>query len=364
VVTGGKIDLDQVTGQPNGILKENAMRLIWKMVPRPGLEAVEEACLLACSKAVEAGLTGVHWMIESTDEIQAVMRLDSERKLPLRVHLGLQPKLLNTRANLHLPKRTSNSKVKMGFVKLFADGSLGSRTAALKEPYSDEPSSDGLLLHPQKELYQLILEAHKSGLQVAVHAIGDRAIESVADAYEEALKQFPRRDHRHRIEHCSILHPELIKRMKSLGLIASVQPHFVVSDFWLVDRVGEERAHSAFPFKTLMKEGVVTISGSDCPVEKISPLLGIWAAVAKRGSEESLDAKQALETYTLNAAYASFNEAEIGTIEVGKLADLTILSDDLYNVEPDMIKTIKVKTTIVDGEIVYSEKDSTRGQAQ
>ena len=193
VVEGGKIELDEATGQPNGILKENAMRLIWKTVPKPSLEALEEASLLACTKAVEAGLTGVHWIAESTDEIQAIMNLDSEGKLPLRVYLGVPPKLLDTRANLHLPTRTSNSKVKFGFVKLFADGSLGSRTAALKEPYSDEPNSNGLLLHPKKKLCQLVLKAHKAGLQLAVHAIGDRAVETVLDAYEEALKQFPGR---------------------------------------------------------------------------------------------------------------------------------------------------------------------------
>ena len=359
VVDAGKIELDEATGQPNGVLKENAMQLIWKTVPRPSLEALEEASLLASTKAVEAGLTGVHWITSSTDEIQAIMNLDSEGKLPLRVYLGIPPELLDRRANLHLSTRPQNSKVKMGLVKLFADGSLGSRTAALKEPYTDDPASNGLLLHPNKELYQLVLKAHKAGLQLAVHAIGDRAVESVLDAYEEALKQFPRKDHRHRIEHCIILNPELIKRMKSLGLIASVQPHFVVSDFWLVDRVGKERGRWAFPFKTLMKEGVVIISGSDCPVVKISPLLGIWAAVAKRGSDESLNVKEALKTYTLNAAYADFDEAERGTIEVGKLADFTILSDDLFSVEPNMIKKINVETTVVDGKIVYSHQDST-----
>jgi predicted amidohydrolase YtcJ len=359
IVEGGEIELDETSGQPNGILKENAMRLIWKKVPKPALKDIEEASLLACTKAVEAGLTGVHWITDSADEIQAIMNIDSEGKLPLRIYLGVPPKLLERRVNLHLSARASNSKVKMGFVKLFADGSLGSRTAALKEPYSDEPSSNGVLLHPKKELCQLVLEAHKAGLQLAIHAIGDSAVENVLDAYEEALKRYPRKDHRHRIEHCSILNPELIKRLKTLGLIASVQPHFIVSDFWLVDRVGKERARTAFPFKTLTKEGVLVISGSDCPVEDISPLLGIWAAVAQRGSEEGLNVEQALKTYTLNAAYASFDETERGTIEVGKLADFTILSDDLMSVEPGKIKKIKVETTVVNGEIVYSHKDFT-----
>ena len=150
IVEGGEIELNETSGHPNGILKENAMRLIWKKVPKPSLKDIEEASLLACTKAVEAGLTGVHWITDSADEIQAIMNIDSEGKLPLRVYLGVPLKLLERRVNLHLSDRASNSKVKMGFVKLFADGSLGSRTAALKEPYSDEPNSKGLLLHPKK----------------------------------------------------------------------------------------------------------------------------------------------------------------------------------------------------------------------
>lgn len=353
VVEGGKIDLDEATGQPCGILEGNAMGLIWKAVPKPGLGVLEEACLLACTRAVEAGLTGVHWLAESMDEIQAIHKLNSKGKLPLRVYLGIPFKLLDRLANLGLSSEALDSKLRMGFVKLSADGSLGSRTAALKEPYSDEPRSNGLLLHPKKKLCQLVLKAHKAGFQVGVHAIGDRAIENVLDAYEQALKRSPLEDHRHRIEHCSVLNPELIKRMKDLGLIASVQPHFVVSDFWLADRVGKQRARWVYPFKTLVKNGVVVASGSDCPIEEISPLLGIWAAVAKNGSNESLTVKQALESYTLNAAYASFDEDEKGTIEVGKLADFTVLSDDLFSVEPDMIKKVAVEMTVVDGKTVY-----------
>jgi predicted amidohydrolase YtcJ len=358
VVEGGKIDLSEVTGEPSGIVKENAMRLIREAVPKPSLETLKEACLQACTKAVEAGLTGVHWLAESTDEIRAITELDSEGKLPLRVYLGIPFELLDSLAKLGLTAAPLESKVRMGFIKLFADGSLGSRTAALKEPYSDEPNSCGLLLHPKKKLCQLVTEVHKAGLQVAVHAIGDRAVESVLDIYEKALNQFPRKDHRHRIEHCSILNPQLIKRIKALGLIASVQPHFFVSDFWLVDRVGKQRARWAFPFRTLVKQGVVAASGSDCPVENISPLLGVWAAVAKRGSRESLTVKQALETYTSNAAYASFDEDEKGTIEVGKLADFTVLSHDPFTVEPDSIRKIAVEMTVVDGKVVYSREDS------
>jgi len=211
------------------------------------------------------------------------------------------------------------------------------------------------MLYTQRKLNRLVSKAHRAGLQLAVHAIGDRAIETVLKAFENALKKHPRKNHRHRIEHCSVLNPRLIKRMKRLGLIASVQPHFVVSDFWVVNRVGKDRARWVYPFKTLMKEGLIVTSGSDCPVEPIDPFLGVWAGVTRKSfAQESLTVEEALKTYTLNAAYASFDENNKGTIEVGKFADLTVLSDGLFNVPLDEIKKAKVEMTIVDGKIVYS----------
>jgi len=358
LVDEGKIMLDENTGEPNGILVESAMNLVKGIVPKPDLKDLEEAALLACTKAVEAGLTGVHWLVESVEEIQALKKLDSEGKLPLRVYLGIAFKLLPKLSNMHHSNKDSRSKVKIGFVKLFADGSLGSRTAALAKPYSDMPASKGMLFQTTRKLGKLISKAHKAGFQVAVHAIGDRAVESVLDAYEETLRHFPRKNHRHRIEHCSVLNPELISRLKSLDLVASVQPHFIASDFWLIDRLGKKRVRWTYPFKDLIKKGVVLASGSDGPIEPISPLLGIWAATAKRGSKENLPVKEALETYTINAAYTSFGEDRKGTIEVGKVADLTVLSNDLFSIKPEMIREVMVEMTIVDGKIVYAQQDS------
>jgi hypothetical protein len=250
-----------------------------------------------------------------------------------------------------------NNMVKVGFVKVFADGSLGARTAALKETYSDKRGTLGMLLYTQRKLDRLILKAHRAGLQLAVHAIGDRAVEAVLKAFSKALKEFPRENHRHRIEHCSVLNPKLIKRMKQLGLIASVQPHFIVSDFWVADRLGKTRARWVYPFKTLMHEDLIVVSGSDCPVEPINPLLGVWAAAARKSfSEESLTVEEALKTYTVNAAYASFDEDKKGTIEAGKFADLTVLSNDPFKVPPDKIKDIMVDMTIADGKMVYARE--------
>lgn len=353
-VEGGRIDLDEASGEPNGILRENALELVRKAKPKISAKELEHACLLACQKAIENGLTGVHWIIDSAEEIQTVFRLYYEGKLPLKVYFGIPVKFLNELTALKLPTGFGNEMVKIGFVKILADGALGARTAALKEPYSDMLDTKGMMLYAQKRLNELVLSVHKSGLQLAVHAIGDYAVESVLKAFSQALKKYPRKDHRHRIEHCSVLNPKLVRSMKRLGIIASVQPHFVVSDFWVVNRVGKQRARWVYPFKTLMSEGIIVASGSDCPVEPINPLLGIWAAVARKApAEECLRLEEALKTYTLNAAYASFEEKSKGTIEVGKLADLTVLEGDLDKIKLDKIKDIQVKMVIVNGKIVY-----------
>ncbi|MGB9779187.1 MAG: amidohydrolase, partial [Candidatus Bathyarchaeales archaeon] len=191
-------------------------------------------------------------------------------------------------------------------------------------------------------------------LQVGVHAIGDRAIEMVLKAFGRALRVFPRENHRHRVEHCSVLNPKLIREMKRLELIASVQPHFIVSDFWVKERVGVERARWVYPFKTLMKRGIVVASGSDCPVEPINPLLGVWAAVARKSfEEERLTVEEALRSYTVDAAYACFSEDRFGRIEVGMLADFVVLSDDLFSVPPEKIRDVRVEMTVVGGKVVY-----------
>ena len=353
VVDGGKVDLDCKTGEPSGIVRENALGVVSEAIPKPRLTQLEEACILASKKAVEAGLTGVHWMVESVDEIRLLRKLDSEGKLPLRVYLGVSVRLLDELEHSSLLKDVGRGMVKMGFVKIEADGSLGAHTAALNKPYADRPETRGMLLYSQRTLDGLVLKVHKAGFQLAVHAIGDRATEAVLKAYEKALKSFARPDHRHRIEHCSVLNPRLIKWMKRLGVVASVQPHFVVSDFWIIDRVGKKRVRWTYPFKTLLRKGLVVVSGSDCPVENISPILGVWAANRKNAPQERLTVNGALRTYTSNAAYASFDEDNRGSIEVGKTADFTILSGSLRFASSIMNRIVSVKMTIVDGKLVY-----------
>ena len=356
-VEGGKVDLDEESGEPNGILRENAMELVWKNISKPSLKELEETCALACRKAVETGLTCVHWMVDSAEEVRALRRLNNKRRLPLRVYLGIPVDLLDEITDLKQLADSENGKLRVGFIKILADGSLGAHTAALEKPYSDKPENKGIMLYPQKTLLKLVLRAHEKGLQLAVHAIGDRAIDNVLKAFENALKKHPQTAHRHRIEHCSILNMKLIRRMKRLKLVASVQPHFAVSDFWVKNRVGKDRIRYVYLFKTLIDEGLVVVSGSDCPVEPIDPLLGIWAAATKKKfTNENLTTEEAVKTYTVNAAYASFDEKNRGTIDIGKLADLTIISDDPNKIPTERIKNINVEAVVVDGKMVYRRK--------
>ena len=354
---GGQIDKDPNTGEPTGILRENAMDLVCKAMPPPSEEELTEAATLACQKAVEAGLTSLHWMIYSPIEIRIIQKFRAQNKLPLRVYLVVPVELLDPLIDLGLCTGFGDSMIRIGSIKIVADGSLGARTAALHEPYSDDPATKGMMLYAQEELNELVAKAHKAHLQLAIHAIGDQTIDMVLTALEKALEETPRKDHRHRIEHASVLNEALIRRMKRLEVIASIQPHFVISDFWVVDRVGPTRARWVYPFKTLLQDGIQVAGGSDCPVEPINPLLGIYAAVAREAlPQERITVDDALRVYTVNGAYASFEENVKGSIEEGKLADFVVLSHDPLTIPSSKIKDIRVETTIMGGRVVYAPK--------
>ena len=357
----GIIEKDKETGEPTGILGEEALELIRRVIPKPTLREIEESCLLACQKAAETGLTGVHWLIGSADELRALQKIHKEDRLPIRVYLGIPAALLHHLVALGLTTGFGDDMIKIGFIKVILDGSLGGHTAALNEPYSDKKDTKGMLLHTQEELNSIILDAQNARLQVAIHAIGDRAANVAVEALERAKESHPDKDHRHRIEHCSVLNPALVERMKQSGIVASVQPHFVVSDFWVKSRVGEGRARWVYPFRSLLQAEIAVAAGSDCPVEPIDPLLGIWAASARMDSHgENVTADEALRMYTLNGAYASFDEGRRGSIEAGKLADLTVLSADPSSIGPDRIRDISVEMVVVGGRIVYEKPQFAR----
>lgn len=354
---GGYIDRDPKTGEPNGILRENALNLIYKILPTPSDEEITNACLSACQRMVQEGITTAHWIVNSASEMRILQSLKEHNILPLRIYVLMPVEYLDNLIELGLSTGFGDDKIKIGSVKILADGSLGARTAALKQPYEDAPETKGMLLYSQKQLEKLVKKAHKENLQLAIHAIGDKTVEVMVKILERVLQKAPKENHRHRLEHVSVLNPKLIKKMKEIGVIASVQPHFIVSDFWIMDRLGKDRARWTYAFKSLLKEGIMTMGGSDAPVEPVSPILGIYAAVARKTfPQEQLDVDEALRLYTINAAYGSFEENVKGSIEKGKFADLVVLSEDPYKTAPEKIKNIKVEMTIVGGNIVYIRK--------
>ncbi len=353
--SGGKIEKDAETGEPTGILREKATDLVWKTIPEPSEEEVSEGASLACKKIVEAGVTSIHWIVTSSTEISVIQRLRAENKLPLRVYTIIPANLLD---QINSSGSGDNKDRNLG-VKVFVDGSLAARTAALCEPYSDDPRSKGQLQYSQQELDALVAKVHKANFRLVMHAMGDQAIDMALTAIEKALMEAQRKDHRYRLEHASVLNSKLIRRIKELGMLVSVQPKCVISEFsvWsAVERLGSERARWLYPLKTLIKEGIRVVGGSDCPMEPLSPLQGVQAAVTRQFfPEERITVVEALRMYTVNAAYAFFEETVKGSIEEGKLADLTVFSGDPTAVPPSKIGDIKVKMTIVGGKVVYQK---------
>ena len=347
---GGIIDRD-ATGELTGIIRETAVELVTKAIPPLTMDDYEEATVAASQRALEAGLTTVHCIAGSEKELRAILKLRASGRLALRFYVFIPADLLKAAVAIGLRSGFGDDWVKIGGVKIFTDGSLGARTAALEEPYADDPHNRGVTIYNQHQLNELIAEAHRHDLQVAAHAIGDRAIVMALHAFSKTGKLMPK-EHRHRIEHASVVDQHLIERMSELGLIASVQPHFTVSDFWLEQRLGKERAALTYAFASLLRAGIKIVGGSDCPVEPLNPLLSIEAAVNRTGPE-ALTVEDALAMYTRNAAYASFEENRKGTITPSKLADLVILEKDPHHVPSSSISTIRVLKTMVGGKIVH-----------
>jgi predicted amidohydrolase YtcJ len=251
-----------------------------------------------------------------------------------------------------------NNMLKLGSAKLMMDGSLGARTAALFEPYADDPTTTGLLSSPKDEFKATVKKIHNMGNQIATHAIGDRTIEVTINAYEEAMKANPRKDHRHRIEHCEVLTTTQIERIKELGIIPSVQPNFVGEwsgpDGLYEARLGKKRLQENNPYRTLLDNDITICSGSDGM--PFHPLYGIWSAVNHWIKDSRITLEEAVRSFTLDAAYASFEETLKGSIETGKLADITIIEEDLTEIPSDDIKDATIHMTIVGGNILYYNK--------
>jgi predicted amidohydrolase YtcJ len=355
---GGTIDKDEETGELTGVLRDKATDLVWKIIPEPNEKEHVEAAGLACEKIVEAGVTSVHWMVLSSIEISIIQRLCRENKLPLRVYVIIPMNLFDNVTGLGLREGLEDDMMRVGGVQISADGYLAARTAALLQPYSDDPATSGTLLCTQEEMNTAAAKILKAGLQLVIHAMGDKAIDAALTTIEHAAIEAPTRDLRVRIEQAAVLNEGLLQRMKKQKIVVSVQPRVVASEFsvWsATDHLGPKRARWLYPVKTLLKEGIRVIGGSDCPMEPLSPLLGVQTAVTRDlFLEEPVTVDEALRMYTVDAAYSSSEERIKGSIETGKLADLTVLSHDPRIVPPNEIQNITVEMTIVGGTIVYS----------
>jgi predicted amidohydrolase YtcJ len=267
--------------------------------------------------------------------------------------------LMDSALSSGLHKDFEDNALRVGGAVISADGYLAARTAALLQPYSDAVATSGNLLCTQEEMNALTNNILKMGLQLVIHAVGDKAVDAALTAIEQTSKEAPRKDARNRIEQAAVLNEELINCMKKQKVIVSVQPCVVASEFsvWsATEHLGPKRAMWLFPIKTLLKEGIRVVGGSDCPMEPLNPLLGIQAAVTREFfPEERITVGEALRMYTVDAAYSSGEENIKGSVETGKLADLTVLSHNPAKVPPNEIENIAIEMTIVGGRVVYSK---------
>ncbi|RKD32575.1 amidohydrolase [Thermohalobacter berrensis] len=373
---GGKIDRDPLTGEPTGILRENAIYLVYDLIPQINdTNKIKKLILSAIGDANKWGITSIQ-----TDDfshfksykkvIKAYEELKKENKLSARINLQL---LLNSMEKLkdflRLRIRTGDGDewVRFGPLKLLADGSLGGRTAALKEPYDDDKTTRGILVYDDEELENILKFAYLNGLQPAVHAIGDRCMEQVLRIYEKLKKMEVKpvlNNDRFRIIHCQIGSNEIFKKFKELNVIADIQPIFLNTDLHIAEkRVGKDRIKKSYAWQTMNDMGVILSGSSDSPIESFNPLLGIYTAVNRKDitnfpdggwyPEESLDLYTALKLFTKNPAYCTFEENIKGIIKPGMLADLVILSDNITKIDKSSIKDLKVDMTILNGKTVY-----------
>ncbi|MGO9411920.1 MAG: amidohydrolase [Spirochaetia bacterium] len=361
---GGKI-VHGGDGMPSGVLLDNAMRLVQAVVPRPSVSELAHMMRRAQTEAHRLGLTGIH-DFDRTLAFEAFQELHGAGQLSLRVVKGIPHEVLGQAIELGLRSGFGDDMLRLGAVKMFADGALGSQTAWMLAPYEGTWAT-GIPIMSEEELFEDILRANQAGLACAVHAIGDAACHVVLNAYERAAASLaggPRL--RNRVEHAQLLHRDDVSRFARLSVIASMQPLHATSDMLIAERYWGTRCETAYAWKSLLESGARLAFGSDCPVEIPDPLVGIHAAVTRRRGDGSpgpegwrpaqrLTVETAVYGYTLGAAYAAGREGELGSIVKGKLADLTIIDRDIFEIPShDILKTV-VDATMVGGELVYRD---------
>jgi len=347
---GGEIERDS-TGKPNGILKERALEIVSRSVPGDEKEAIE-ALLVASQKLLEQGVTSLHCIIEDQQEFKALKDLKLQGKIEQTIYAILPMNMLEQVGSMEDELGVWTNGFRIGGIKLFLDGSLGARTAALGNPYDDAPGSSGMLTISKEQLLSVIDKTRDTGLQLCLHAIGDRAVALGVETLSETLGPVECRKSRHRIEHASLVPPGLMRDMAKLGLVASVQPRFIYSDSWAEKRLGK-RISFLYPFKSMLQAGIHLAAGSDSPSDDPSTAEGLWSAVSRPGlsTGENLTPSEALSCYTTGASYASFSENEEGTLDAGKWANMTIVDRDPFESAPEELRKLRVVQTIVRGKI-------------
>jgi predicted amidohydrolase YtcJ len=370
---GGVIYRKPGTKEPTGLLRDNAMSLVEHLIPRPSAEQIAEGVQGALAEARQVGVTSVQDMDGSAPATRIKLfrfyqQLARSGKLTLRIDLRWPLADWERLAKLGAESGLGDDWVKIGGVKGFVDGSLGSSTAKMFEPFVNEPGSTGVFVTPREKLREFIQGADKAGLSVAVHAIGDRANAELLDIFAEVAKQNGPRDRRFRIEHAQHLRPQDYPRFRELAVIASMQPYHAIDDGrWAEGRIGAKRCASSYAFRSLLDAGARLAFGSDWSVAPLSPILGIDSAVNRRTldgkypqgwfPEQKISVAEAIEAYTLTSAYASFQEKDRGSLEVGKLADLVVLSRDILDEkERDRIAETAVVMVLVGGKVAHGKE--------
>ena len=355
-VPGGKIERD-AGGKATGILIDNAMGQVLALVSEPTEGQIAERFVVGAAEYVSRGWSGVHNMSVAPGHAALLERLDLEDRMPLRLHNAYDREGFAIAAGRAHETPTITNRA----VKVYMDGALGSRGALLISPYSDRPATSGLSLMEPEALSQLMAEAGAGDVQLAIHAIGDLANRRILDAFEQSGFGA---EQRWRVEHTQVLHPDDIARVGQLGLIASMQPSHAIGDLkFAPDRLGIERLVGAYAWQSLLGTGAIIVGGSDAPVEVGTPQIEFYAAVARKDlegfsaagwhPEEALSREQALALFTSAPAYAAFMEDDLGTIEVGKLADFTVFDRDLMTVPEVEILDAEVMMTVVHGDVVF-----------
>jgi predicted amidohydrolase YtcJ len=363
---GGTIIRDPGTGQPTGMLRDNAMDLVSRMIPDESEAELDEAFARAQEHALSLGVTLVNDM-GAWPHLETYRRARQRGDLQLRIYsfvpLGTWERLRDFVA----ANGRGDSRLKWGGLKGFVDGSLGSTTAWFYEPYNDAPETAGLLTTDTTALREWVKGADASGLHVTVHAIGDRANDWLLAVFAEAESENGSRDRRFRIEHAQHLTRDAISQMAARGVIPSMQPYHAIDDGrWAAKRIGPDRILTTYAFRSLLDAGARLTFGSDWTVAPLDPLLGVYAAVTRRTiddanpdgwvPEQKISLEEALRAYTGANAYASFLEDQLGTLENGRFADLVVLSSNLLETDPERIPEVRVDMTVIEGEVVYRRR--------